>query len=128
MKRRPEVWFIGIVVAALVLFFLFGYLLNIYEADISVSRRSLFADGQSEAVIEVIPLNSFGSRTPFRSLNAQFEIKEGAELIEVISQDNEKGILRLRSKSATGRVVIRVIPGMAILPSEVVIFIYPNAA
>jgi len=128
MKRRPEVWFIAIVVAALVLFFLFGYLLNIYEADISVSKRSLFADRQSESVIEVIPLNSFGSRTPFRSLNAQFEIKEGAELIEVTELNEEKGYLRLRSKSGTGRVVIRVSPGMAILPSEVVIFIYPNAA
>lgn len=121
-------WFIAIVAAALLMFFLFGYLLNIYEADISVTKRSLYADGQSETVIEVIPLNSFGSRTPFRSLNAQFEIKEGAELIEIISQDNEKGYLRLRSKSGTGRVVILVSPGMTILPSEIVIFIYPNAA
>ncbi|MCC6548598.1 MAG: hypothetical protein IT279_00875 [Ignavibacteriaceae bacterium] len=128
MKRRPEVWFIGIVAAALVLFFLFGYLLNIYEADISVTKRSLYADGQSETVIEVVPLNSFGSRTPFRTLNARFEIKEGAELIEVTEQNEEKGYLRLRAKSGTGRVVIRVSPGMAILPSEVVIFIYPNAA
>lgn len=128
MKEHAGLIIIIVVAAALLIFFLFGYLFNIYEAEVRVSVKRLYADSASESVITIVPLNSFGKQTPWRKLGGTFEITEGAALVEVLSKDEENGTLKIRSRSTPGKVVIRVSPGkrMAILPSEIVIFIYPN--
>ncbi len=128
MKEHAGLIIIIVAAAALLIFFLFGYLFNIYEAEVGASSKSLYADSSSESVITIVPLNSFGRQTPWRSLGGTFEITEGAALVEVLSKDEQNGILKIRSRSTPGKVVIRVSPGsgMAILPSEIVIFIYPN--
>lgn len=127
MKGKAELLILIIVGVALLAFFLFGYLFNIYEADIRVSSKKLYADGSSESLIAIIPLNSFGNQTPFRVVGGTFEILEGNHLVEIVARDVEKGILIVRARSTPGKVVIKVTPRMAILPSEVVILIYPNA-
>ena len=108
--------------------FVYLYLFNIYEVEISVIPKELFADNQSSITIQVFPLNSFGKRIPFRYVSAKFRINEGKELVAVKKLDESHGLMILRAMNKTGTVVVFVDPEKSLLPSLITIQISPNYA
>ena len=119
-----------IVLIAAVILFLFGkmYVFNIYEVEYDVNPKGLYADNQSTLTIKTIPLNGFGWKAPLRSAPAEFEVREGAELIDIIKTDNENGIITIRAKDKPGKVSIYVKSKFSLLPTVFDIMIEPNAA
>ena len=127
MKRGNPVFYISIFIAILIIgFFVYQYLIKIYEATLKVEPQNLFADNQSIVTISVIPVNSFGWKALFRSSPAEFEITEGSKLVEVKFLDKENGKLILKAKSETGKVVVRIKSKYSLLPMEVEIIILQN--
>lgn len=112
-------------VLAVILFLL--YAVNIYEVSVDVTKRTLYADNESETIIASVPLSSMGKRAFFRYAATSYEFRAGRELIEVLTEDGEHGLLIIRSKDKAGKVVILVKPELALLPTEIEIIILPNA-
>lgn len=104
----------------------YHYFVNIYEVTVSAEPEALYADNQSEVVVSVVPLNSFGWRALFRTASAEFVIKEGLPLVEIIKIDKSNGRLILKAKSAKGKVVIEVKSPFSLLPTIIEIPVYPN--
>ncbi len=104
------------------------YLFNIYETTININPLNLFADNHSTASITIIPVNALGWKVPFRNIPADFEIKEGRQLVDIIYEDKKRGKLILQAKNITGTVVIYVKSKYSLLPSLVEIHIFPNYA
>lgn len=126
--RRTTIYLIAgsLIVLAVILSYL--YIFNIYEITYSVNPSSLYSDNESTVIIAADPINALGCKIPFRNTYAEFTIKEGKDLIDILSEDNKRGILKLKAKNKNGTVVVHIKSKYAILPSEVVIHIYPNAA
>jgi len=106
----------------------FYYVFNIYETDIETSKDNLFADSRSVVSICVYPVNALGFRVPLRKINASFEIEEGKGLVEIIKENDNEGMIVLRAKNLTGKVVVYVKTKYSLLPSMIEINIYPNTA
>ncbi len=126
--RRTTIYFIAGSLIILVVIFSYLYIFNIYEITYSVNPSSLYSDNESMVIVTSDPINAFGWKIPFRNAYAEFNIKEGKDLIDILSEDNKKGILKLKVKNKTGTVVVYIKSKYALLPSEVVIHIYPNVA
>ncbi len=109
-------------------FALYQYVFSIYEVTYSVMPEKLYADNQSTVTIEVIPINSFGWKAPLRNAYARFDITEGGDLINIISEKQVEGSLTLQAKNKTGKVVVLIHSKYALLPSSIEITIYPNFA
>lgn len=123
---RMKIVFIVFVTMVLLALFASMYLFNIYEVMIEVSPKELFADSQSEVIIEAYPVNAFGWKIPFRSVKTNFEIVEGREFVSIKLMDSENGKLILTAKDLSGIVTILVRPSKSILPSEIKIPILKN--
>ena len=105
-KKIVTIYLSVFVLVALLLGYFFLY--NIYGSEVRKNNDFLFADPQSEMIIEVIPVNGLGSKAWFRNSSAKFEIIEGKNLIEIISKDESKGILKIRSLGEPGKVGIKI--------------------
>ena len=111
----------------LIIFFSgYYYFFNIFETVIRVNPQNLYADNHSATTIEVIPINALGMKVPFRNVPADFEIREGKQLVDIISENKNEGVIKLKAKSNTGTVVIYVRSKYSLLPSLVEIHIYAN--
>ena len=124
--RRNKIYIIIFLSIAIIGLFLYQYVLNIYEVEIHVNPQNLYADNQSTLTINAIPINSFGMKAPFRDSPATFEIREGKDLVEIVTENEQQGFLTLQSKNRTGKVIVFVKPKYALLPSSVEIEILPN--
>lgn len=124
--RRTQIYFIIILLAAIMVLIGFQYLISIYEVQITAIPDSLYADNKSECKIEAVPLNSLGMKALFRNASAKIEIREGKDLVEIIILDEKKGVIKLRAKDRPGIVVIFIKPEKALLPTSVEIKILPN--
>ena len=125
-KRRIEIYTITIILFLVLIFLCYHYLINIYEVRVITEPEALYADNQSTVVVSVVPLNSFGWRALFRTASAEFVIKEGLPLVEIIKIDKSNGRLILKAKSAKGKVVIEVKSPFSLLPTIIEIPVYPN--
>ncbi len=125
---KPYVLIIIVLLIFISALLIYYYTVNIYEVMYEVEPANLYADHQSQITIEAVPLNALGFRAYFRNAPAEFEIIEGADLVEIIKTDDEKGILILRAKVTPGTVVIRITSKYALLPSEVKVMVYTNTA
>ena len=126
--RRKNIYLVLFLILAITSLWLYMYVFNIYEVNVSVNPGELFADGSSTVKIEAVPLNSFGRRAPCRSVPAKFEITGGKDLVSVISKDEENGIMILKAKFSTGKVEVLIKPEKSLLPSLVEIPVNPNFA
>ncbi|MFO7446937.1 MAG: hypothetical protein R6W90_11255 [Ignavibacteriaceae bacterium] len=126
--RRINIYIIVTILLAIIALLAYQYIFTIYEVTFSVEPKELFTDNQSTVTIAVVPLNAFGWEAPFRSSSAEFKITEGKNLIEVISVNNENGVLIIKAKSLPGKVVILIKSKNALLPSPVEIPVHPNIA
>jgi hypothetical protein len=126
MKRRSPLIYISILVILIIVFFVYQYLIKIYESTIKIEPKDLFADNQSTVTISVIPLNSIGWKALFRSSTAEFEIVEGSSLVEIQLLDKNTGKLILKAKSETGKVVVKIKSKYSLLAMVAKIIIQPN--
>ncbi len=101
------------------------FLYNIYGTEVRRLPQNLFADHTSEMTIEVIPINALGKKAIFRNSSATFSIVEGSELIEVIENDESRGLLKIRSKGISGLVGIKIKSEHSLLPEFIEIEILP---
>ncbi len=125
---KSQIYFIIISFIIILGLLSYHYLINIYEVTYSIIPKNLFADYKSTVTIETIPLNSLGFRAPFRHSRTNFRIIQGRQLVDIIREDPLKGICVLRAKGQTGKVVVSVKSVNSLLPSELIIFIYPDYA
>lgn len=125
---KSQIYFIIISFIIILGLLSYHYLINIYEVTYSINPENLFADYKSTVTIKTIPLNSLGLRAPFRHSSTNFQIIQGSQLVDIIREDPLKGICVLRAKGQTGKVVVYVKSVNSLLPSELIIFIYPDYA
>ena len=126
--RRKEIILIFILIALLAGFLTYSYLFKIYEVEISVTPKELFADNQSTVIIQAYPINSLGKKILFRTVSAKFVITEGKELVLIENTDEKDGRLVLRAKDKTGTVNVIVTPEKSFFPSLIRVPINPNYA
>ena len=125
-KRKINIYTIVIISLLVGGLLFYHYFINIYEVIVSSEPEALYADNQSEVVISVVPLNSFGWRALFRTASAEFVIKEGLPLVEIIKIDKVNGRLILKAKSEKGKVVVEIKSPFSLLPTIIEIPVYPN--
>ncbi|MDP2302727.1 MAG: hypothetical protein Q8N03_09945 [Ignavibacteria bacterium] len=119
---------LSISLVLLILLAVHHYIFSIYELTYQQNTTKLFADEQSILIIEAIPVNALGKKAPFRNANTKFEIREGSDLVDVLINDYESGIIKIRAKSRTGKVVIHSKSQFSLLPTSFEILIEPNLA
>lgn len=122
--RRNSIVVVIVLIIVVLLFLVYQYVFSIYEVTYSVKPESLYADNTSTVTVAAVPLNSFGKEAPFRNVSVNFEIKEGSELVEIISQDPGDGFITLKAKNGIGTVVIIARTTKALLPSLIEIPVY----
>ncbi|MEJ2618112.1 MAG: hypothetical protein P8Z35_24355 [Ignavibacteriaceae bacterium] len=124
--RRINIYIIGGILIVSAFLFSFLYIFNIYEVDYTINPRSLYADSISIVTVSSRPVNAFGRKTPFRSAPADFEIKEGNDLVEIISENKKEGILIIKAKDKPGKIILYIKSRYALFPSSIEINIYPK--
>ena len=126
--RRKEIILIIILITLITGIFAYTYLFKIYEVEISVTPKELYADNQSTVTIQTYPINSFGKRILFRTISAKFEITEGNNLVSIEKLNIKNGLMVLKAKDKTGSVNVLVTPEKSLMPSLIQIHIVPNYA
>lgn len=126
--RRGNIILIVILLFLIVALFAYENLLRIYEVEISVEPKELFADNQSTVTIRAYPLNSIGKRIWFKTVSAKFKIEVGDELVTIKKLDEANGYLIMQAKNKTGVVSVIVTTKKSLLPSLIKIKINPNYA
>ena len=126
--RRKEIILIIILITLITGIFAYTYLFKIYEVEISVTPKELYADNQSTVTIQTYPINSFGKRILFRTISAKFEITEGNNLVSIEKLNIKNGLMVLKAKDKTGSVNVLVTPEKSLMPSLIHIHIVPNYA
>ncbi len=96
------------------------------QVDIIVTPESLPPDGQSEAVIKILFINSFGFEAPGRQPEASFVITQGMQSAELVSRSQQSA--RLRAGFVAGEVRLRITIEGFPFPREVVIPVRPRYA
>lgn len=81
---------IFIVFSLLALFFIWHFLLSIYEVKFILSPESGFLNKNQNYEIEAVALNSLGWEIRFRDLYCEYQILEGSDLIEVKTTSQNK--------------------------------------
>lgn len=124
MKKKD--W-IMILVGLIILLSIAGYyfLYNIYEIKVEISPKHLYTELNSTVEIKVVPINALGSKALFRSTKSEFEIIEGASLVEIIFLDNDSSILKIKSKGLEGKVGIKIYNSHSLFPQYVEVLILP---
>lgn len=91
-----------------------------------IEPENLSPDNESTCNIQLIPQNFFGLFIPFKSVNSQFRIVEGKDLVDVVKFESEISKLVLRAKEKTGKVRIQFIVRDMPLPIECELLIIEN--
>lgn len=114
----------------LMLLLLAGYyfLYNIYGVEIKKSANNLYADFDSEITIKIYPINALGKKAWFRKTSASFEIVEGSDLISVLENNSDEGIIRIRANGKTGLVGIKIKSVHSLFPEYIEFEILPLTA
>ncbi|MGQ9798920.1 MAG: hypothetical protein ACUVRG_06455 [Ignavibacterium sp.] len=124
MKKKD--W-IMILISVTILLLIAGYYFfyNIYEIKVEISPKHLYSELNSTIEIKVVPINVLGSKALFRSTKSEFEIIEGAPLVEIVFLDKQLSILKLKSKGLEGKVGIKIYNSHSLFPQYVEILILP---
>ncbi len=124
MKRNE---LIVIALALLIILSILGYyfLYNIYEVKVEINPKQLYADTNSQIEIRLIPINALGFNALFRTTECKFEIVEGKDLIEVISDSSSNCAMTIKSKGIEGKVGIKIYCKHSLFPQYIEILIMP---
>lgn len=126
MNRNRIIIMLIILIPLISLFGVYNYMISIYEVIYTVLPDNLYADNKSEVTITATPINALGWKALFRRVEAKYTVTEGNELINIVENDESKGLLRLKAKDKTGIVRIIAKSPYALLPSPINVNIYPN--
>ena len=97
----------------LLLFLSWFYVFNIYEVDYKIEPEA--AHFNSGIIITLFPVNSFGTRAPFRKIQSDIEILAGKEFIASIEKiDNGK--FKLVAGSAAGNIKLEITTDKSLSP------------
>ena len=102
------------------------YIFNIYEVDIDINRKTLIIGKTNNSTIKIVPLNSFGFKTPFRKIDTSINFLEGGDLAEIIKEDDSRFLLH--AKSDTGKVILLLESDYFLYPNKFTFFIKPSEA
>ena len=89
----------------ILLFLSWQYIFNIYEVEIKLETEELQVF--NKAGVEIIPVNSFGFKVPFRSVDYSISFIEGEDLVNLI-RDKEQTNFELVAQDKTGKVKFSV--------------------
>lgn len=115
-----------IFIGALALFFLWQYVFSIYEVLYKMEPDHLFVSSDSVLKIESVAVNAFGFKAPFRKAPFTYEWEMGEDLIEIVEDKSESGYMVVRSKTLSGKAVLKVKGKYTLLPSLIEIRILAN--
>ena len=124
--RRINIYIIAGILIIFFLIFSRIYIFNIYEVTYTVNPQSMYADSKSTIKISAKPVNAFGWKAPLRSAPADFNIKDGKDLVDILSEDNSKGILIIKAKNNPGKIVLYINSKYSLFPSLLEIIVYPK--
>lgn len=122
MKKGVYLILIPLLLAAI---FCWYMCIMIYEVKIETSADVLYYDNSSLS-IKVIPVNAMGKKAWFRQASTEFVIQSGNELIEIIKNDSENGVLIIKASSSSGVISILIKPEKSLFPTVLEIPINPN--
>ena len=100
------------------------YLFNIYEVEVKVDSKIISAQSNYSSKIELIPLNSFGYKAPFRKLNSKLSFLSGQDLIESTAKSENEYLIN--SKSTIGKVELLLESEYFLYPNKITFEIKPN--
>ncbi len=116
-------FFIALVLAGVILHY---FIFSIYEVNIVVNPKEVFADPTSEIRVTVKPINAMGWAVPFRKVTAKFKILEGEDLITIKLVNEEDGFILLQSIGMEGKVGIYIDSEYSLFPSYIEVQILPK--
>lgn len=107
-----SIFIISILVLLTLVYALWYYVFNIYEVRYEINQIEKFDDDEkvnvivNEKLYEVknIPINLMGKKVPLRKLDFDFEIIEGASLVEIQPRENKEELF-FRSLKKSGKVI-----------------------
>jgi len=108
--------FIALVLAG---FNLHYFIFSIYEVNIVVKPKEVFADPSSEIKVTAKPINAMGWEVPFRTVKAKFKIIEGNNLVIIKLVDEENGFILLQPIGVEGKVGIYIDSEYSLFPSYI---------
>lgn len=124
--NKTVLWIILAGIFGILLLAVWQYVFVVYEVKINVEPDELFADNTSICIIKSVPLNSLGKAVPFRSAITDFEIEAGEDLILILEENRDDGLLKIQALDREGEVVIFVKSEYSFLPSKIVISVNKN--
>lgn len=126
MNNKFKVFSLAILVLFLVGFILYYFIFNIYEIEVTVSPKIVFADPSCEIQIEIKPINALGWKVPFRTATGKFKIVKGNNIVEIIKVKEDVGMFILRSRGIEGIVGIYIESVFSLFPSYVEVSLQPK--
>ncbi len=81
-----------ILISGLISLSVWLYIFNIYEIKFKVDFKKNTTHNNIEIKVDVIPLNSFGFRVPFRNPKIDYHVKKTEDFIDIRIIDNRKNI------------------------------------
>jgi hypothetical protein len=121
--KTVTLFFIILVLAGFTLHY---YIFSIYEVNIVVKPKVVFADPSTEIKVTVEPINAMGWDIPFRTVKAKFKILEGDNLVIIKLVDEENGFILLQSIGTEGKVGIYIDSEYSLFPSYIKVQILPK--
>ena len=94
------------------------YIFNIYEIDF---RYPECVSANSNFKVFIVPLNSFGKRTPLRSVEYKINVIEGSDLIKSLHDYN--GTVEISTQDKTGLLKLLITSNKSLAPAVIEISI-----
>jgi len=106
LQKKVTIILLSLTFLGLMAIFLWFFLINIYEIKLISSADELSLNDERIIEVQIIPLNSFGHKAWFRTVNGNFEIEKGIELIEIFTSLENTEKIKFKRKNKAGQVVI----------------------
>jgi len=116
IKKTFTLFFIILVFAGFTLHY---FIFSIYEVNIVVKPKVVFADPSTEIKVTAIPINAMGWDVPFRTVKARFKILEGTGLVTIKIVNEKDGFILLQSTGTEGKVGIYIDSEYSLFPSYI---------
>ena len=116
IKKTFTLFFIILVFVGFTLHY---FIFSIYEVNIVVKPKVVFADPSTEIKVTVKPINAMGWDVPFRTVKANFKILEGDDHVRIKLVDEEGGFILLQSIGTEGKVGIYIDSEYSLFPSYI---------
>ena len=123
IKKTFTLFFIILVFAGFTLHY---FIFSIYEVNIVVKPKVVFADPSTEIKVTVNPINAMGWDVPFRTVKAKFNILGGDGLVTIKLVNEEEGFILLQSTGTEGKVSIYIDSEYSLFPSYIEVLILPK--